>query len=201
VLLSNGSIPGARNGIDVPNTGQKFTNPSNLGVSDCSVDDTANNFSSTRPVLPETFGFLDPPTNTYRITNQNFIGGTAQEGTSEETGGITANNPVLGVLLNAALYGQNLNLGPSNNGVGSGPDGTNGAQAILTGPVQPYGIGTPAETGSPAIPSSFAGSPYTNALPANLNSALVSGTLTPSIYSVQEAIDEVIRCNCDCWVQ
>jgi len=174
VLLANGSIPGARNGIDVPNSQQKFTNPSNLGVSDCSVD--------AKAVLPETFGFLDPATNILRITNANFNG----------QGGTTTDNTVLGTILNAVLYGQPL-----------GP-----AQAVLTGPVQPAGPGVPSQDGSPAvytaggsIVKSFSGSPYSNLLPPNLNSPLVSGTLTPSIYSVQEAIDEVIRCNCDCWVQ
>lgn len=164
VLMSNGSIPGARNGIDVPNTGQKFTNPSNLGISDCLVGDS---------VLPQPLGFIDPATNAYRITNPLFDG----------QGGITQNNPVLGPLLNAAIDGLQLGL------------------VILTGPVQPIGIGVPSQTGSPVLPDSFAGSPYRNVLPPNLNSAMTSGTLTPSIYSVQEAIDEVIRCNCDCWVQ
>lgn len=191
VLMSNGSIPGARNGIDVPNTGQKFTNPSNLGISDCSVSDTANNFSATVAVLPQLLGFLDPAINTYRITNSLFDG----------QGGITQDNPVLGPLLSAAIDGLTLNLGPFNNGSGSGIGGSDGAQAISTGPVQPIGIGVPSQTGSPVLPDSFAGSPYRNVLPPNLNSAITSGTLTPSIYSVQEAIDEVIRCNCDCWVQ
>ena len=191
VLMSNGTIPGARNGIDVPNTGQKFTNPSNLGISDCSVSNTANNFSATVAVLPQLLGFLDPATNTYRITNSLFDG----------QGGITQDNPVLGPLLSAAIDGLTLNLGPFNNGSGSGIGGSDGAQAILTGPVQPIGIGVPSQTGSPVLPDSFAGSPYRNVLAPNLNSAMTSGTLTPSIYSVQEAIDEVIRCNCDCWVQ
>jgi len=33
-----------------------------------------------------------------------------------------------------------------------------------------------------------------------LDTSFTSGTLTPSDYSVDEAIDEVIKCNCDCWV-
>lgn len=163
-LMSNGSIPGAKNGIDVPNTGQKFTNPSNLGVSDCLLGGS---------ILPQPLGFIDPATNVYRITNPLFDG----------QGGITQDNPVLGPLLGAAIDGLQLDL------------------VILTGPVQPIGIGVPSQTGSPVLPDSFAGSPYRNVLPPNLDSAITSGTLTPSIYSVQEAIDEVIRCNCDCWVQ
>jgi hypothetical protein len=37
-------------------------------------------------------------------------------------------------------------------------------------------------------------------LPATLNSAYTSSVLLPSTLSVQEAIDEVIKCNCDCWM-
>jgi hypothetical protein len=48
-------------------------------------------------------------------------------------------------------------------------------------------------------PGSFAGSPYTNLIPPELNTWYTSNTLYPSTYTVAEAIDEVVRCNCDCW--
>ena len=59
--------------------------------------------------------------------------------------------------------------------------------------------GVPIDTGLPNIPGSFAGSPYSDLIPPNLNSWYTSATLMPSTYTVDEAIDEVIRCNCDCW--
>lgn len=71
---------------------------------------------------------------------------------------------------------------------------------VVVGPVIPIGPGTPEETGSPMIPGSLADSEYQNLVPPNLNTAYTGGTLTPSNYSVDEAIDEVIKCNCDCWV-
>ena len=37
-------------------------------------------------------------------------------------------------------------------------------------------------------------------LPSNLDPNYISSTLIPSVPSVQEAIDRVIECNCDCWV-
>jgi hypothetical protein len=37
-------------------------------------------------------------------------------------------------------------------------------------------------------------------LPPNLDPNYISSTLMPSVPSVQEAIDRVIECNCDCWV-
>ena len=59
--------------------------------------------------------------------------------------------------------------------------------------------GVPIDIGLSEIPGSFAGSPYTNLIPPNLNSWYTSSTLMPSTYTVNEAIDEVVRCNCDCW--
>lgn len=59
--------------------------------------------------------------------------------------------------------------------------------------------GVPIDTGIPGTPGSFAGSPYSDLIPPNLNSWYTSATLMPSTYTVNEAIDEVIRCNCDCW--
>jgi hypothetical protein len=48
-------------------------------------------------------------------------------------------------------------------------------------------------------PGSWAGTPYPNIVPPPLNTWYSSKTLYPSTYTVQQAIDEVIRCNCDCW--
>jgi hypothetical protein len=55
----------------------------------------------------------------------------------------------------------------------------------------------PIVTGSAITPGSFAGSPEVSLIPPNLsifNTSIQCSVLTPS-----EAIDEVIRCNCDCW--
>lgn len=37
-------------------------------------------------------------------------------------------------------------------------------------------------------------------LPPNLNPNIISSTLLPSSPSIAEAIDQVVACNCDCWV-
>jgi hypothetical protein len=57
----------------------------------------------------------------------------------------------------------------------------------------------PVDTGNAEALGSFAGSPYTNLIPTNLNTLYTSKNLLPSTYTVPQAIDEVIRCNCDCW--
>ena len=61
------------------------------------------------------------------------------------------------------------------------------------------GTGSKLDTGNSEALGSFAGSPYTNIIPTNLNVIYTSKNLLPSTYSITDAIDEVIRCNCDCW--
>ena len=61
------------------------------------------------------------------------------------------------------------------------------------------GEGTPIDTGQANEPGSFAGSRYRNLISPELSAIYTSDVLLPATYSIQEAIDEVIRCNCDCW--
>lgn len=58
-----------------------------------------------------------------------------------------------------------------------------------------------AETGAAIEPGSLAGSPYSQLIDPSLNAIYTSDVLLPASYSVAEAIDEVIKCNCDCWIQ
>lgn len=71
---------------------------------------------------------------------------------------------------------------------------------VVVGQVLPIGVGVPEDTGGPAVPGSLASSDYQNLIPPNLNTSYTGGVLTSSNYTVNEAIDEVIKCNCDCWV-
>lgn len=68
------------------------------------------------------------------------------------------------------------------------------------GPVVVLGSGSPLDTGQAVEPGSFAGSPYQDLVPPNLDTAFTSKVLSPSVLSVPEAIDQVVTCNCDCWV-
>ena len=68
------------------------------------------------------------------------------------------------------------------------------------GPVVVLGTGSPLDTGNAVEPGSFAGSPYQDLVPPNLDTAYTSKVLSPSVLTVPEAIDQVITCNCDCWV-
>lgn len=98
-------------------------------------------------------------------------------------------------------------LGPAGINLGIGPglitaplSETEPIVVVNTGPQLPIGVGTPIDIGKAIIPGSLAGSKATNLLPSNLNAAYIASTLIPSTLSVQEAIEDVIRCNCDCWV-
>ena len=51
---------------------------------------------------------------------------------------------------------------------------------------------------TPTFPGSFANT--IPALPKNLDMTYVSSVLLPASPNVAEAINQVIECNCDCWI-
>lgn len=57
----------------------------------------------------------------------------------------------------------------------------------------------PLDTGLAGVPGSLAGTSYSDLIPPELNSIYSSKQLSNAVYSVTEALDEVERCNCDCW--
>ena len=59
----------------------------------------------------------------------------------------------------------------------------------------------PVSTGAPVVPGSLGGSPYSNIIVPELNTLYTSDTLTPATYPVDQAIEQVTLCNCDCWTQ
>jgi len=93
--------------------------------------------------------------------------------------------------------------GPGGNGTpnsdGIGADGLSVQGGFFTGPGAGGGEGS--QGGGPIVPGSLAGSPYTKLIPPALNPIYTSGTLLPASLSVAQAIEQVITCNCDCWVQ
>jgi len=61
------------------------------------------------------------------------------------------------------------------------------------------GPGTPIDTGEPNFPGSFGGGGFGDIIPPELNPPFFSNNVLSSVYSINVAIDDVIRCNCDCW--
>jgi hypothetical protein len=211
VVISNGTTPTAKAGISVdgingnaddPTT--TFTVPGLL----IQVDPESGDLTSPKPK-----GYFDPNTNRFMKTTS-----------------VTEINqvPAVGTLLQTATTSvNNVNLlGPNDNGTGPALFGSSALDpsALQTGTtenfdpnakfsnnLQPIGIfktgariptgdASPLDTGEAEFPGSLAGSPESDLLPATLNSAYTSSVLLPSTLSVQEAIDEVVKCNCDCWI-
>lgn len=71
---------------------------------------------------------------------------------------------------------------------------------VTTGLEVPEGLGSPLDIGEPEYPGSLARSNAIDALPLTLDAPYLSAVLLPNTLTVDEAIDEVIKCNCDCWV-
>lgn len=76
---------------------------------------------------------------------------------------------------------------------------------ILDGaPVPTVGTNVPAGLGTIEEPGIVIVQPPSQLDPArvedNLNIDYISSTLLPARYNIQEAIDKVIECNCDCWI-
>ena len=84
------------------------------------------------------------------------------------------------------------------------------ATLVVPGPTGPVVVeppevppGTPREPPPPRVevkePGSLAKSPYGDLVPPNLDLRYIINTVTSSTYSVEQAIEEVVLCNCDCW--
>jgi uncharacterized membrane protein YgcG len=154
------------------------TQPAKLAQVDCATGDEI----TTNP-----YGFYNPTNGNYYITN-----------------------PVYNNKNNGTNNGNNGggNGGGGGGGGGTGGGGTNNNPQLSTSTTPASGaspifngtqFGTKVDTGAAEVPGSFAGSLYGNLVPANLNAFNTSNTLLPSTYNITTAIDEVVRCNCDCW--
>lgn len=104
-----------------------------------------------------------------------------------------APSPVLGTIPENANFGQDL----------AGPNITQVPNAIvpIAGGFIPQGNCVNLNLGYPTVPGSLAGNPYQNLVAPQLSVPFISGIISSPTYSVSEAIEEVIRCNCDCWVE
>lgn len=132
-------------------------------------------------------------------TNGTGTNGTGTNGTGLDEG---PNGTVPALFDSSAVDFNSLQTGTTEN---FSPDNkfSNNLQPIgifKTGARISTGDASPIDTGAAEFPGSLAGSQESNLLPATLNTAYTSSVLLPSILSVQDAIDEVVKCNCDCWI-
>lgn len=210
VLISNNTVPTGVVGIEVNGINGNAADPTTTyTLPSMLLQETDDGI-----IAPKPYGYFDPNTNEYIQVNS--------------TSNIQQNPPIQGILNVTNTINNNTNLlGPNNNGTGpaipllsvastsvaelqSGLTDTsiNGSNVVQTQPIAvvtvgarvPTGQGAPLDVGKPEFPGSLAGSEATNLIPCTLNSAYTSSVLLPNQLTVQEAIDEVVKCNCTCWV-
>ena len=120
------------------------------------------------------------------------------------TGGSTLNSSVaavLGIGTPDGLPVPSLDIGIGTLGI-SQVKIPSGSSPFFYPPVTAAIVNVASQGGGPIVPGSLAGSPYTNIIPPALNptNLLFTSSLLPSSISVAQAIEQVITCNCDCWV-
>jgi len=200
ILISNGTLPTGVEGItvtgingDMDNPSTTFTLPSNSSAQPIGYYDP--NTTQFKLATTQTISPIKQILNTARSNpnNKNLLG-PAKNGTGPAQPIIS---PTTSTANGIAKPSINPRPGLVSAILEAGPAGLEPIAIIAGGPST---VGTPIDKGGPAFPGSLAGSPVSNLIPPNLNAALTAAVLSPSVYNVADAIDEVIKCNCDCWI-
>lgn len=172
ILMANGTVSIAAQNQGIPAGAATFTNPAN------------QESTGAKP-----FGYFNAVDNNYRLAPM-------------------TTGSVLGTIPDDAQPGQDL-AGPNiiqvNDPItpisgGSVITGVGGGSSVLVASSGDAAVGDVLNLGQPVVPGSLASSDYINLIPPQLSVPFISGIVSPSVYSVEEAIDEVVRCNCDCWL-
>lgn len=183
LLGANGTVSVANEGAGIQIDNATFTIPANLSQ--------INN--SNEIVIPSPIGYYDNERDAIvvpeRFVNSDVLGTLSALENSPQI--VEPGDDEAGFEPIVTLATGNVGLGPNV----QNPNLIN----PVTGKI-PSGVATPIDTGKPNTTGSLAGSRYQNVIPAPLQVAFTASALTPSTYNVKEAIDEVINCNCDCWI-
>lgn len=175
-LLANGKLPD--------------TIPANLSQFRC---------ADGKIMSPSPLGYYNEATNQYIITNPSLASVLDDNGDPQllpiNLGGDTTTTGLQNIdpdplkVINPNDAGSGIRFGDGNDsGRGSGPSNTANNNN-----------GNVFDTGEPNVPGSFAGNPYGSIIPAELTMPYISPTILPQTFTIDEAIADVIRCNCDCW--
>jgi len=116
-------------------------------------------------------------------------------------------------LSNLLIGDSNLLIGDSNLGGAIPANTTGGIPANTTrGDISPILNGDPVPVVNTFVPTAFdpitpprivtisAPNQLDTNIPSNLDTDYTSSTMLPASYSIDEAIERVIECNCDCWL-
>jgi hypothetical protein len=192
VLIANGRLPTGTTNPNIPSgstTANTTGTTSTTGTEVLTPIATANQTDVNGEEITATpIGVYDPVSDTYLTTDPNFGGQNPPAPLDNGAAFIPNVTGVVGTGTNTGTNNSNT-TGVGTAGAGSGINGVTTGTIGINGAVI-NGIGTP---------GSFAGSPYTNLIPPELNTWYTSNTLYPSTYTVSQAIEEVVLCNCDCW--
>lgn len=205
VLISNGTVPIAKTGIDVTGVNGNVDDPVTTYTVPAVLQQSLNG-----TVTPTPQGYYDPNTNQYIKTNDASSAPPIESIMNVSTG-VVSNTNLLGPMNNGtgpAMPISGTAVGRESIQTGSNDTSVGGSTVIQTEPIAVVktgasvatGQGTPLDTGKAEFPGSLAGSKATNTIPCTLTTAYTSSVLLPSTLDVSQAIAEVIKCNCDCWV-
>lgn len=170
----------------IPNTNNELTAKILAGNGTVSIAKSgqgipAGNATFTIPSDPNVLPLKPKPVGHFENTNNSYCVPTSMNPA-----------PVLGSIPYDAQVGQDL----------AGPNIVQVSNPItpVAGGFLPQGACSPLNLGKPVVPGSLGGSPYQNLVPPELSIPYTSSILTAPTYTVPQAIDEVVRCNCDCWL-
>jgi hypothetical protein len=216
ILLANGTVATGVKGIAVNGVNCNPDNPTTIFTAPASL---VNVTDTKQLISPKPYGYLDPNSQTFLTTRS-----ATEIGQQSPISEILA-APLYG---SCSLGPEDNGAGPALSSLGTGP--TIGSSLQLNSVINPFqtgvsllnnipqplnltpivtvkggarvatGTGDPIDNGQSTALGSLGGSPDTNLVPININTTYISSTLTPTSFSVAEAIEEVILCNCDCWV-
>lgn len=201
MLLTNGTIPGAVDGIPSP-SGVDYTLPAWPAVEIPTGGSPCLDNVTVQEVTPEPVAFYDVNTQSLREVIETTEGSIAP----------ILENTVLGPFGNGAgpavLIDGELPPGlgtptalcqPINIFIPGTIDDNGQIPVIIVNPLVPVGDSPPLDPPD-ENPLGINMQPPIAVLPPRLNTAYTGSTLLPSTYNVDDAIDKVIECNCDCWV-
>ena len=198
MLLSNGTLPGAVEGIPSCNgSGTDYTTPSNPAAEIAVDGNPCNGDVITREESPKPVAMFD--TNIQALRQVSAVA-----------------EPSIAPII------ENCILGPNGNGTGPVILVEGRLPPGAPPPTDPCGLDPPPELvftpnadNNNQVPNILIRMPIgetpilnvgsglfvpDSTLPPNLDTNYTGSVLLPSTYDVNDAIDKVIECNCDCWV-
>jgi hypothetical protein len=215
MLITNGTLPGAVDGV--PGLAGIYTLPAWPSTESVVSGNPCDDDVSTVPSEPEPVAVFDPNLQILLAVDETTEGnisaildntclGPFGDGTGPVIIGVSELPPGLPPPQSACgdVDTSELEFTPCTDNNGLIP-------TVIVNPIVPIGELVPLEPTPEGIipggitpggitPNGINLQPPVSILPINLDTAYTGTTLIPSTYNVPDAIDKVIECNCDCWV-